>query len=69
MIKILGRGNWREKRGTVSWISCGACEGWFHANGSVISAVEAGQAKFHCPHCQHEFDGDGAREMVLTPPN
>ncbi|MBO32526.1 MAG: hypothetical protein CMM74_06050 [Rhodospirillaceae bacterium] len=66
-IKILGSGHWREKRGTVNWVSCGSCEEWFHTNQRLTTEVDAGRSRFHCPNCQTEFEFDGAREIVLVP--
>ena len=66
-IKTLGVGHWREKRGTVNWVSCGSCEGWFHVNGKLLDEVRAGRSYFHCSHCQDEFGFETAREIVLVP--
>ncbi|MBT3915273.1 MAG: hypothetical protein HOF23_02810 [Rhodospirillaceae bacterium] len=66
-IKILGRGHWREKRGTVNWVSCGSCEGWFHVNEKLLGEVEAGRSYFHCSHCQEKFGFEDAREIIMLP--
>jgi hypothetical protein len=66
-VKYLGVGHWREKRGTVNWVSCAACEDWFHVEARLTVEAEAGRAHFHCPHCGHEFEFADARELVLVP--
>ncbi len=66
-IKTLARGHWREKRGTVSWVSCGACEGWFHVNVRLLDEVQAGRSHFHCSHCQEKFGFEDAREIIMVP--
>jgi hypothetical protein len=64
-VKTLDIGHWREKRGTVNWVSCGTCEDWFHVEPRLTNEVEAGRSYFHCPHCQNEFEFSGAKELVL----
>ncbi len=66
-VKFLGIGHWREKRGTVNWVSCPDCENWFHIEARLTVEAEAGRTYFHCPHCQNQFDFDAAREIILTP--
>jgi hypothetical protein len=66
-VRTLGVGHWREKRGTVNWVACGACAAWFPVDARLTREVAAGRSYFHCPHCQNEFEYEGARELVRVP--
>jgi predicted Zn finger-like uncharacterized protein len=50
-----------EKRGTVGWVQCPQCDGWFHASNALLARRDAAM---HCPHCHHEFTQPDAKRVV-----
>ncbi len=52
-----------EKRGNTSWVSCRACQYWFHATADLI---EVGTIELHCPSCHDEFKPKDAARIVLA---
>lgn len=59
----LGRGAWWEKRGNTSWVSCGACDNWFHV---ALAMLGERAPRLHCPKCHAEFAAGEASHIIVA---